>query len=191
MKVDCLVLVMLAVATVNVSGQSVSLDYGTFVGATASGVTSFLGIPYAAAPIGDLRFKPPQAPSTISGITHATSFSDACIPDTGIASGFSEDCLYLNVYAPSDASSSNTYPVVVWVFGGSFNSGSANLPEYDGTSFIHAMPTKAVVVTFNYRLAYFGFLASADLKEEGSLNAGLLDQAAVFKWTRKYIDSFG
>ncbi|KAJ3127983.1 hypothetical protein HK100_009430 [Physocladia obscura] len=191
MKIDCLVIVMLTAATVNVLGQSVTLDYGTFVGTTSSNVISFLGIPYAAAPIGDLRFKPPQPPSTLSGTTDATSFSNACIPDTGIGSGFSEDCLYLNVYAPSDASPSKTYPVVVWVYGGSFNSGSSSLPEYNGTNFINAMPSKAVVVTFNYRLAYFGFLASSDLKEEGSLNAGLLDQAAAFKWTRTYIDAFG
>ncbi|KAJ3099356.1 hypothetical protein HK100_004908 [Physocladia obscura] len=160
-------------------------------GSTTGNVTTFLGIPYAAAPVGNRRFKPPQPPNTLSGITLATSYSSSCIPATGTGSGLSEDCLYLNVFVPSDASLTKSYPVVVWVYGGSFISGSANSAEYNGTSLITALPSKAIVVTFNYRLAYFGFLASSDLKEEGSLNAGLLDQAAVFDWTRQYIGAFG
>ncbi|KAJ3080037.1 hypothetical protein HDU99_009466 [Rhizoclosmatium hyalinum] len=153
------------------SAQTVTLDYATIQGSTQDTVASFLGIPYAAPPVGPLRFKPPQPPLKASTLIQATSFGSSCIPISGPATGFSEDCLTINVWAPLESSSS-PLPVVVWIYGA---------PE----------GKRPIVVTFNYRLGYFGFLASEDLRKEGSLNAGLLDQKAAFEWVQKYIAKFG
>ncbi|ORY35220.1 alpha/beta-hydrolase [Rhizoclosmatium globosum] len=174
------------------SAQTVTLDYATIQGSTQDTVASFLGIPYAAPPVGPLRFKPPQPPLKASTLIQATSFGSSCIPISGPATGFSEDCLTINVWAPLESSSS-PLPVVVWIYGGYFTEGSSASPIYNGTNFIQGAPEgkRPIVVTFNYRLGYFGFLASEDLRKEGSLNAGLLDQKAAFEWVQKYIAKFG
>ncbi|KAL2914665.1 hypothetical protein HK105_205804 [Polyrhizophydium stewartii] len=165
-------------------------------------VTSFLNIPYAAPPVGILRFRPPQPPAAISGVYDATRMGNSCMQATapqffgGANQRNSEDCLNLNVFAPTEAVIAGTLsrlPVVVFIYGGGFNTGYNNMPVFDGVSLINAMPAtgKAIVVVPNYRTNAFGFLASSELQAEGSLNAGLLDQAAAFKWVRDNIRRFG
>ncbi len=160
-------------------------------------VKAFLGIPYAAPPVGDLRWKAPQPAAKWKGVRDATNFGAHCaqnhVFDDMIFqdSGPSEDCLYLNVYAPADASSKSALPVMFWIHGGGFSGGSGDEPRHNGDF----LPTKGVVlVTINYRLGVFGFLATPDLaKEAGGAagNYGLLDMVAALQWVHDNIAKFG
>ena len=160
-------------------------------------VRAFLGIPYAAPPVGDLRWKAPQPAAKWKGVRDATNFGAHCaqnhVFDDMIFqdSGPSEDCLYLNVYAPADASSKSALPVMFWIHGGGFSGGSGDEPRHNGDF----LPTKGVVlVTINYRLGVFGFLATPDLaKEAGGAagNYGLLDMVAALQWVHDNIAKFG
>ncbi len=154
----------------------------------------FKGIPYAAPPVAELRWKPPQPVKPWSGVRQATEFGDACPqpyfpgwkqPKT------SEDCLRLNIWTPAK-SARERLPVMVWIHGGAFNIGAGSNAIYDGESLARR---GAVVVTFNYRLGVFGFLAHAALTRESprrsSGNYGLLDQIAALEWVRKNISGFG
>ncbi|KAI8900233.1 Alpha/Beta hydrolase protein [Globomyces pollinis-pini] len=172
----------------------VDLGYQKFRGLVEEKTTSFLNIPYAAPPIGPLRFKPPTAPLVNATTGDATTFGNGCyqlVNGNGLQSGrgltLSEDCLNLNVYAPRNA---KNLPVIVYVFGGSFTSGYASNPLYDGRSIIKQAPD-VVIVTINYRLGALGFMAGVELAKEGSLNVGLLDQASAFQWVREHISKFG
>ncbi|KAJ3321887.1 hypothetical protein HDV06_003753 [Boothiomyces sp. JEL0866] len=173
----------------------VSLDYGTFRGISDASTVSFLNIPYAKPPVGQLRFAPPQEPDYLSGIQDATTFGSGCVqnPISGGNNGtnlvISEDCLNLNVYKSTQ--SKRLVPVVVYVVGGGFNSGYAANPYYDGKSILSNIQSDLVIVTFNYRVGAFGFLSSKELQSKGFLNPGLLDQVMVFKWVKKYISLFG
>lgn len=173
---------------------AVTLDYGQFNGTTDGSTTIHLNIPYAAPPIGKRRFSPPQDPVSFDGVRQATAFGCACMQPPGSLGSpgleISEDCLNLNVFAPANASETSQLPVLVYVIGGGFNTGYAANPLYDARRMIQADP-RAVIVTFNYRLGAFGFLASQELKERNALNLGLLDQAKAFEWVRKYISHFG
>lgn len=103
-------------------------------------------------------------------------------------SGFSEDCLYLDVYAPTEKNpdtSAGGWPVFVFIQGGGLNSNSN--PNMDGVPFIQSSGNNFVVVTFNYRVGPYGFLTSKEVEADGDLNVGLLDQRAVFKWVQSYI----
>jgi len=160
-------------------------------------VKAFLGIPYAAPPVGELRWKAPQPPAHWKGVRDATMFGAHCaqihVFDDMIFqdSGPSEDCLYLNVYAPADASSKSRLPVMFWIHGGGYSGGGGDEPRHNGDF----LPTKGVVlVTINYRLGVFGFLATPDLaKEAGGAagNYGLLDMVAALKWVKENIAQFG
>jgi para-nitrobenzyl esterase len=160
-------------------------------------VRAFLGIPYAAPPIGELRWKAPQHAAKWKGVRDATNFGAHCaqnhVFDDMIFqdSGPSEDCLYLNVYAPADASSKSGLPVMFWIHGGGYSGGSGDEPRHNGDF----LPTKGVVlVTINYRLGVFGFLATPDLaKEAGGAagNYGLMDMVAALDWVKKNILQFG
>ncbi|KAK7394017.1 hypothetical protein QQX98_013195 [Neonectria punicea] len=185
----------------------IDTTYGSVQGASSEyrpGVTVYKGIPFAAPPIGANRWKPPQAPSTWSGVFNATTFGPQCAQSTGGAAGIfstgssvaSEDCLTLNVWTPAynDTSkiTSKQLPVYVWIFGGRFAGGSADVKTYDGSG----LATKdIIVVTLNYRLGAFGFLAHPDLSAESAHNSsgnyGLLDQQFALRWVHKNIANFG
>lgn len=168
---------------------------GDLVGAvTTMGPYVFRGIPYAAPPVGSLRWHAPQPPASWQGVRKATTFGPACMqpPSSGIpASSMSEDCLYLNVWT-SDLHPPIAAPVMVFIPGGAFVTGSGSQPAYDGTNLALR---GAVVVTINYRLGVFGFFAHPDLTAASphhtSGNYGLLDMMAALRWVRQNIASFG
>jgi para-nitrobenzyl esterase len=160
-------------------------------------VQAFLGIPYAAPPVGELRWKAPQPVAKWKGVRDATGFGAHCaqnhVFDDMIFqdSGPSEDCLYLNVYAPADSNSKSGLPVMFWIHGGGYSGGSGDEPRHNGDF----LPTKGVVlVTINYRLGVFGFLATPDLAKEAdgaAGNYGLLDMVAALEWVKRNIGQFG
>ncbi|MEB8338262.1 carboxylesterase/lipase family protein [Streptomyces endophyticus] len=160
-------------------------------------VTVFRGIPYAAAPVGDLRWRPPVVPPRWEGVRRADRFGPMCpqapteAAATGVDVPMSEDCLNLNIWtgAPSQG---ERRPVLVWIYGGGFREGTGAQPRYDGENLARQ---GLVVVTFNYRLGAFGFLATPELSEESghdsSGNYGLLDCVAALRWVRDNIERFG
>ncbi|MGB6975014.1 MAG: carboxylesterase family protein [Terracidiphilus sp.] len=160
-------------------------------------VRAYLGIPYAAPPVGDLRWKPPQPAAKWKGVRSATSFGAHCAQNHVFAdmvfqdSGPNEDCLFLNVYAPSDAKAHAKLPVMFWIHGGGYSGGASSEPRHNGDF----LPTKGVVlVTINYRLGIFGFLVTSDLAKEGDGSAGnygLLDMVAALHWVHNNIGDFG
>ncbi len=174
---------------------------GSLAGEASDGIYAFKGIPYAQPPIGKLRWRPPQTDVAWDGVRDATQFADDCVqiysPVPRIdsmgsrASGMSEDCLYLNVWTPSDSDGANL-PVYVWFHGGGFVRGSAAEPSYDGASLASR---GAVVVSVNYRLGAFGFFAHPELTRESdhgaSGNYGLMDVIAALEWVRDNISAFG
>ncbi|TFK61495.1 alpha/beta-hydrolase [Pluteus cervinus] len=174
--------------------NSVTLDYGTFNGLTneTSKVIYFRGIPFADPPVGDLRWKAAVSPPTAHlGNVDATQFANACIPttQTGSASGFSEDCLYGNVNIPLGTKTTEKLPVMVWFYGGGFQSGSTDAAPPDFILDSTAEPM--IFVSFAYRLGQFGFLGGSKLNADGLLNAGLHDQRIALGWVQKYIQNFG
>jgi para-nitrobenzyl esterase len=160
-------------------------------------VNAYLGLPYAAPPVGDLRWKAPEPPVKWEGVRDATQYGARCFPKQVFSDmsfqdkGPSEDCLYLNVFAPANAKAKDKLPVMFWIHGGGYSAGSASEPRHNGDF----LPTKGVVlVTINYRLGVFGFLATADLaKEAGGAtgNYGLLDMVAALRWVKANIAGFG
>jgi len=196
--VGALVGVAPAVSASALGGQSAA-GAGGLVARTANGavrglangtVDEFLGIPYAAPPVGALRWQPPQPAASWSGVRDATAFAPHCPQPAspfGLAST-SEDCLYLNVFTPRDHHRGARYPVMVWIHGGALVSGESN--DYDPTALVRDGVT---VVTINYRLGALGFLAHPALADgQGqSGDYGLMDQQAALRWVRRNIGSFG
>jgi len=163
----------------------------------ATHLDEFKGIPYAAPPVGALRWKPPQPVAAWNGTRKADHFGPRCMQlplfsDMVFRSdGMSEDCLYLNVWTPV-GSASRKLPVLVYFYGGGFLAGDGSEPRYDGASLArHGI----VTVTVNYRLGVFGFLALPALADESPHHAtgnyGLLDQVAALRWVRRNIAAFG
>jgi len=166
-------------------------------------VRAFLGLPYAAPPVGKLRWRAPEPPAKWNGVREAKEFGAHCaqIPDAfpGMRfrdSGPSEDCLFLNVYTPLQAQVGSNLPVMFWIHGGGYVAGSASEPRYGGGFF----PLKDVIlVTINYRLGVFGFLAADDAlaaqddirTKYGPGNYGLMDMIAALHWVHKNIRDFG
>lgn len=162
-----------------------------------SGIRSFKGIPYAAPPVGDLRWREPQPAKDWTGVLKADHFGPRAM-QTNIfgdmnfrSDGVSENCLYLNVWAPQ-LKTKMLLPVLVYFYGGGFVAGDGSEPRYDGES----MATKGIIaLTVNYRLGLFGFFAHSELTKESphhaSGNQGLLDQAAALQWVAKNITAFG
>lgn len=168
---------------------TVAIHSGSVRGVCRDDVCSFLGIPYAAPPFGENRFEPPVSPTQWGGIRDASSFGPSApqpAPSSEIAllprpDSWGEDCLTVNVWAPAAAENA---PVMVFVHGGSFVSGGASLPTYDGSAFAR---DGVVLVSMNYRLGAEGFMFTG----EGSANLGLLDQVAALAWVRDNIGAFG
>jgi para-nitrobenzyl esterase len=162
-----------------------------------SKVRIYKGIPFAAPPVGELRWKAPQAPANWDGVRKATAFGARCMQARVYSdmifrdNGPSEDCLYLNVWTPA-AEASAKLPVMVWIYGGGFAAGAASEPRQDGE---HLAEKGVVVVSLNYRLGIFGFFAHPELAKESGHDAagnyGLLDQVAALQWVHKNIGAFG
>jgi len=168
---------------------------GTVAGTVADGLSEFKGIPFAAPPVGDLRWKAPQPVAPWHGVRQTTAFAAACMQNAGATSQApatpnSEDCLYLNVWTPAKTSHERL-PVIAWIYGGGFAGGSTSAPLYDGT---HFAQKGVVFVSIAYRVNAFGFLATPELSREsghGSGNYGLLDQIAGLEWIRANVAKFG
>ena len=161
---------------------------------SAAGVRVYRGIPFSAPPTGDLRWRPPQPAAAWTGVRSAIKSGAVCVqeprPDRpGPANEMSEDCLFLNVWAPASAAKA---PVMVWIHGGAFRYGAGSWPYYDGTALARR---GVVVVTINYRLGDFGYFAhpllSRQAKGEPLGNYGLMDQIAALKWVNRNIAAFG
>jgi para-nitrobenzyl esterase len=163
----------------------VKIRQGALAGATAEGATSYLGIPYAAPPVGALRWKDPAPAAGWSGTRDATKPGASCEKDV-------EDCLYLNVTTPAGAKPGARLPVMVWIHGGGFVIGTSMGSfgaVHDGTEFAHK---GVITVSLNYRLGHAGFFAHPALDKEGhTANYGLADQVAALKWVKANIASFG
>jgi len=174
------------------SGTISGTSSGTSSGIADGGLRAYLGIPYAAPPVGALRWKPPQPVAAWKGTRPCTQFGPACPqPKQDPKGNYSEDCLSLNVWTPARKAGARL-PVMVWVHGGGFNFGASSQAEYHGANLAKQ---GVVVVTLNYRLGPLGYLAHPGLDGESargtSGNYGLLDQIAALKWVRRNIASFG
>ncbi|HEV2531915.1 carboxylesterase/lipase family protein [Phenylobacterium sp.] len=167
----------------------VKIGQGVLVGEQAGGIASFRGVPFAAAPVGDLRWKPPQPAPHWSGERAASAYSANCMQRTRPGGAKpSEDCLYLNVQAPAGAKGA---PVMVWIHGGSNTGGSGAM--YDSPAFAK---DGVVMVTINYRLGPFGFFAHPAIRKAAGANEpladySLMDQLAALKWVQANIKAFG
>ncbi|MDO9336780.1 MAG: carboxylesterase family protein [Caulobacter sp.] len=174
----------------------VRVETGDLRGASADGVLSFKAVPYAAPPVGKLRWRMPRPPAPWDGVRDATAVGPACLqaPVLGesypVPGPYSEDCLTLNVWAP--ARPDRPLPVIVWIHGGGFTNGGAAAAAFDGA----ALAGQGVVlVSLNYRLGRFGFFAhpalTAEATGEARGNYGLADQIAALQWVRRNIAAFG
>lgn len=173
------------------SGPVVTTPYGKVLGQTKDGVTTFKGVPFAAPPVGKLRFFPPQPPQAWSGVLDCTRFRDSAIQ----ASEFeplisrSEDCLYLNIWAPDDAAD-RALPVLIFIHGGGYSDGSPAKGMYEGSRFAR---DGVIQVNISYRLGSLGFLALEEVEAQCGMlgNAGTLDQIAALRWVQNSIAAFG
>ena len=172
----------------------VKTSAGTVQGVSLGAVNRFLGIPFAEPPVGELRWRPPREKVPWEGVLVADEYGPVPLQYPGISQyvpgleNQSEDCLYLNVWAP--AGDASDLPVLVWIAGGAFQFGAGSMPAYDGT----ALAQKgAVVVTINYRVGPMGYLVHPDLalEQTHSGNYGQLDQLAALKWVKQNISAFG
>jgi len=173
----------------------IQTDSGLVSGISTDEIRIYKGIPFAAPPTGDLRWRPPQPVVPWQGIRQCTEFGpDPYQYRTSLASpseAIDEDCLYLNVWTPAKKRS-DQLPVMVWLYGGDFRFGAGSAPLYDGTTLAHH---GVIVVTFNYRVGPIGFLAHPLLSKESDYNSsgnyGILDQIATLKWVQNNIAAFG
>ncbi|KAA1475667.1 alpha/beta-hydrolase [Dentipellis sp. KUC8613] len=199
-------------AAVDSPYKRVDLGYATYQSNVHldEGVTSFLGVRYAAPPTGNLRFSAPQFPATVQGVQNATTQPQGCLQHSMLGSfgmtlnttdeGHSlakraddgsgnEDCLFLNVHVPDTPSSQGPLPVIVWIHGGGYDGGNVSI--YPAQDFVKESNFSVVSVNIQYRLGLFGFLGGQKIKDGGALNAGLLDQEFALKWVQTYISKFG
>jgi para-nitrobenzyl esterase len=197
-KFTC-VLVAAAVQLASVAvGQQVVTESGAISGVLANGLRVYKGIPFAAPPVGDLRWRPPVDAAPWTGTRKADAFAPACM-QVGVSMpgettpAVSEDCLYLNIWTPAEAKTAPEHlPVIVWIYGGGYINGSASMPLYWGDRLAQK---GVVVVTISYRLGPLGFLALPELTRESphhsSGNYGLMDQIAALEWIQRNIAAFG
>lgn len=185
-------------------GKIILTSFGKVEGAhSADGtVMAFKGIPYAAPPVGELRWKEPQSPATWKGVRDATQFCASCMQNRAfsrepwtsefmVQDSISEDCLFLNIWTPAKTAT-DKLPVLVYIHGGALSEGSGSVAVYDGEELAKK---GIIVITINYRLGVFGFLAHPELTAESthkaSGNFGFLDQVAALKWVQQNIAAFG
>lgn len=198
-------LLTLMSATVAMSAEAprASTVQGDVEGVLLGEVEAFLGIPFAQAPLGALRWRPPAPPAAWAGVRPTREFGAACMQDeprpwgpfttefVELRAPRSEDCLFLNVWTPRTRTAQGL-PVLVWIHGGGYGSGAASVPIYDGA---HLAARGVVVVSVNYRLGVFGFLSHPALSEESPLkvsgNYGLLDIVAALRWVQANAARFG
>jgi len=191
-----LVLITLLLAPA-LTAQQVKIDTGKLSGVTTDGVTAYKGIPYAAPPVGDLRWRAPQPVAHWSGIRSAANYGHDCkqlpFPSDAAPLGTAsdEDCLVINVWLPEHPASKHL-PVMVWIYGGGFVNGGSSPSVYDGSVFAK---NGIAFVSFNYRLGRFGFFAHPALAKEnpkGPLgNYAFMDQIAALQWVQRNIAAFG
>jgi para-nitrobenzyl esterase len=167
----------------------VKTDKGSVRGVAKGDMREFLGIPYAAPPVGSLRWRPPQDAAAWTGVKATTSFAPHCPQNAtpyGVAST-SEDCLYLNVYTPRKLTRGKSYPVMFWIHGGALIVGESD--DYDPSRLV---AKGVIVVTTNYRLGLLGFLAHPALTAESGASGdfGWLDQQAALRWVQRNISAF-
>ncbi len=184
-------LLLLSIAGVPVAAQDVTTANGEVRGVAEEGVEVFKGLPFAAPPVGNLRWRPPQPVAFWQGVREAVRFGHDCMrPAADPAFEPSEDCLYLNVWRPAGAAGKR--PVIVWIHGGAFVSGSNVPAEASGAAFARG---GVIFVAPNYRLGRFGFFAhpalSAEQPEAPKGNYGYLDQIAALHWVKRNIAAFG
>ncbi|KAJ5533708.1 secreted lipase [Penicillium frequentans] len=193
---------------------SISHPQATIIGSTLGKVDTFNGIPFALAPTGSLRLKPPQAIATSLGTVRATGTAMSCpqfyfststsnfllsivgeiadIPLFQTVTNAGEDCLNLNVQRPAGTAAGAGLPVLVWIFGGGFELGSTSM--YDGASIVASsvtMDMPVIFVAMNYRVGGFGFMPGSEILKDGSANLGLLDQRLALEWIADNIEEFG
>jgi para-nitrobenzyl esterase len=179
----------------------VKIDTGRLQGAVSGGVLAFKGVPFAAAPVGALRWRAPQPVAPWTGVRSATEISKDCLQgpipgDPGLGTDLSEDCLYLNVWRPAQAApkkqGAKKLPVMVWIYGGGLVNGGTQPAIYQGDNFAR---DGVVFVSVNYRLGRFGFFAhpalTAEHPGEPKGNYAFLDQIAALRWVQKNIAAFG
>jgi para-nitrobenzyl esterase len=190
-------LVVVAIHLVGIAvAQQVLTESGTISGTRESGLSVYKGIPFAAPPLGDLRWRAPMPAAHWTGTRKADAFAPACM-QVGVSMpgetppAVSEDCLYLNIWTPAKNDKQHV-PVIVWIYGGGYMNGSASMPLYWGDRLAQK---GAVVVTIAYRLGPLGYLAHPELTRESphrsSGNYGLMDQIAALEWIQKNIAGFG
>jgi para-nitrobenzyl esterase len=194
------VLSSLILAPLAATAQSdvVTLDAGKIQGATDGSVSYFKGVPFAAPPVGNLRWRAPQPPAPWHGTRKSVDYSADCMqlpfPSDAAPLGTkpAEDCLYLNVWRPAGTAPDAKLPVMFWIYGGGFVNGGSSPAVYDGSKFA---AKGVILVSANYRLGRFGFFGFPELSKEnpdGMLgNYGFMDQIAALKWVQRNIAAFG
>ena len=170
----------------------VKTTYGAVKGERAGGVYIWRGIPYAAPPVGELRFKKPEPPARWDGVRDVTEFGDSApqvrrMKRRATVERFSEDCLYLNIWSP--AADGGKRAVLFYIHGGSFVEGAGSDQEYDGAKLVSE--GDIVLVTINYRMGTLGFMDFSFLGDEFTANCGLWDIIAALKWVKENIGAFG
>ena len=190
------VLVVLVQVTSVAAAQRVLTESGAISGVAENGLSVYKGVPFAAPPIGDLRWRPPAHVAPWTGTRKADAFAPACM-QVGVSMpgetppAVSEDCLYLNIWTAAKNGQEHL-PVIVWIYGGGYINGSASMPLYWGDQLAHK---GVIVVTIAYRLGPLGFLAHPELTRESphhsSGNYGLMDQIAALEWIQRNIAAFG
>ncbi|KAF5864112.1 Triacylglycerol lipase [Aspergillus alliaceus] len=178
-------------ALLDISRPIVDLDYAQYQGVRLpAGVDQYFGIRFAAPPLGDLRFRAPRDPIRTSSVQDASAFGPICVGGGQNATeNIAEDCLFINVFTPSNATPLSNLPVWVYIQGGAYaHNSDAN---YNGTQVIQESGHGIIVVNFNYRVGALGFLAGEEVQRDGDLNVGLLDQRKALQWVKQYIREFG
>lgn len=191
-------LVLCAIVAPALAGPRVDAPAGRIEGKDTGAVEAFLGVPYAAAPVGALRWRAPAPAPRWTKVRQASAIGADCVQDSknnplpaGYTNQQSEDCLFLNIWRPEGTPAARL-PVMVWIHGGAFIMGSGSMPDYDGAALA---ARGAIVVTLNYRLGRFGTFVHPELFKEQAgqpiANYGMMDQIAALKWVRDNIAAFG